>query len=51
MREHPFPTRPPEERRPTPSDWLTELRTILFDGSGPAESRLEHFLDRLERRT
>jgi hypothetical protein len=50
MRDQAFPNLPPEERRPSPSDWLVELRNILFDGSGPSESRLEHFLDRLERR-
>jgi hypothetical protein len=50
MRDHPFPTVPPEERRPMPSDWFVELQTILFDGSGPSDGRLERFLDRLERR-
>jgi hypothetical protein len=49
MRDHPFPT-PPDDRRAVPSDWLAELRAILFDGTGPAENRLESFLDRLERR-
>jgi hypothetical protein len=50
MRERPYPTPPAEEPRPSPSDWMSELRHILFDGAGPSESRLEHFLDRLERR-
>jgi hypothetical protein len=50
MRDHPSRMPPAEEPRPSPSDWMTELRTILLDGAGPGESRLEHFLDRLERR-
>jgi hypothetical protein len=49
MREHTLPLRPTEEPRLRPGDWMTELRHILFDGTGPSESRLEHFLDRLER--
>jgi hypothetical protein len=49
MREHPLPT-PPDVRRATPADWIADLRSILFDGTGPAENRLEAFLDRLERR-
>ncbi|MCU0854538.1 MAG: hypothetical protein MUF63_06435 [Rhodobacteraceae bacterium] len=49
MREHSLP-KPPDTRRVMPPDWLADLRTILFDGSGPAEGRLEAFLDRLERR-
>lgn len=50
MREQPFPMPPAEEPRLLPSDWLTELRQILVDGAGPSESRLEQFLDRVERR-
>lgn len=50
MRERPSRTPPAEQPQPSPSDWMSDLRTILFDGTGPAESRLEHFLDRLERR-
>jgi hypothetical protein len=49
MRDHPLPT-PPDTRRATPPEWLSDLRSILFDGTGPSESRLEAFLDRLERR-
>jgi hypothetical protein len=50
MREHPFPTPPAEAPRTTPADWLNELRHILFEGTGPSESRIESFLDRMERR-
>jgi hypothetical protein len=50
MRDHPLPPPPDVLRQPTPADWLIELRSILFDGAGPAETRLETFLDRLERR-
>jgi hypothetical protein len=49
MRDHPLPA-PPDPRRATPPEWLSDLRSILFDGTGPAESRLEAFLDRLEQR-
>jgi hypothetical protein len=49
MRESTFPTPPDEDRRLAPSEWIDELRQILFDGAGPSESRLEHFLDRMER--
>ena len=51
MRDLSLPTPHRDDRRPTPPDWLLELRTILFDGTGTAEGRLETFLDRLERRT
>ena len=50
MREHTLPLRPPEEPRLRTLDWMAELRHILFDGTGPSESRLEQFLDRVERR-
>jgi hypothetical protein len=50
MREHTLPLRPAEETRQRPGEWMSELRHILFDGAGPSESRLEQFLDRLERR-
>jgi hypothetical protein len=50
MREQTLPLRPTEEPRLRPGDWLAELRQILFDGAGPAESRIEQLLDRMERR-
>ena len=50
MREHILPLRPSDEQRPRAGDWMAELRHILFEGTGPAESRLEQLLDRLERR-
>jgi hypothetical protein len=50
LREHSLPKPSADESRPTPSEWMTELRHILFEGAGPSESRLEIFLDRLERR-
>jgi hypothetical protein len=50
MREHTLPQPPADEPRQRSGDWMTELRHILFDGTGPSESRLEKFLDRLERR-
>lgn len=50
MRDHPLPTPPADDRRMTPADWLTELRHILFEGTGPAEARVETLLDRMERR-
>jgi hypothetical protein len=40
MHDHPRPTRP---------DWLADLTSILFGGTGPA-IRLDAFLDRLEGR-
>jgi hypothetical protein len=49
MRNHTLPP-PSYARRGTPPDWLADLRSILFDGTGTAENRLEAFLDRLERR-
>lgn len=50
MREHAFPTPPAEEPRLHPTDWIAEIRHILFDGTGPSESRLESLLDRVEQR-
>jgi hypothetical protein len=50
MRELSF-DRPRDDRpQPTGHDWLNELRDILFQGTGTSESRLEAFLDRMERR-
>lgn len=47
-----LPTHGPRAERPLPAqnDWLIELRDILFQGTGPSESRLEAFLDRMENR-
>ena len=49
QRTDPRETRP-HDRRTELGFCLDEMRAILFEGTGPAESRIEALLDRIERR-